>query len=175
MRIALQDIQEATRELTFDEPTEELNPLFERGAVHDYHFSLPARVRLTCHRSGAEVFFAGEMTGRAEGQCARCLESFELDFAAPFSFVFVPRASAEAEEPSGGEIDLGLYDGNVVDLSPMLRERLLLSLPTLPLCSEDCLGLCPGCGSNRNQGRCGCAEPEGDPRLAVLRGLRLKD
>jgi uncharacterized protein len=64
------------------------------------------------------------------------------------------------------------YEGELVDLSPPLRERLLLSLPTLPLCRDDCRGLCARCGSDLNAGPCGCAAEAGDPRLAVLRTLR---
>jgi DUF177 domain-containing protein len=178
MRVALQDIQEATKELTFEEPTGELNPLLERGAVCDYRFSAPVEVHLRCYRAGLEVFFSGEIGGRAQGQCARCLEWFDLDLVAPFSFVYVPRSSSDfapEQDETDAEIDLGYYEGNEVDLSPMLRERLLLSLPTLPFCGEGCRGLCPRCGDNLNLGPCGCPAAAGDPRLAVLRGLRVKD
>jgi uncharacterized protein len=175
MRVALHDIQEATKELTFEEPTAELNPLFEHGEVCDYRFSKPAAVRLRCYRAGPELFFSGEIEGTAEGQCARCLEWFDVDFAAPFSFVYVPRAVGDAAQDSlGAEIDVGFYDGNEVDLSPMLRERVLLSLPTLPICGEGCRGLCANCGANLNLGPCDCPAERGDPRLAVLRGLRVK-
>lgn len=176
MRVALQDISESTKELTFDEPTSELNPLFDRGGVCDYRFEAPATVHVSCHRTGMEVFVAGRLDGRARGQCARCLEWFDLDLEAPFSFVYVPRSGGEDDKDSlGGEIDVGIYEGNEIDLSPLLRERVLLALPTLPICSEECRGLCARCGANLNDGACGCPAEEGDPRLAVLRGLRIKE
>jgi uncharacterized protein len=175
MRVALHDIEESSKELTFEEPTGELNPLFEHGAVCDYRFSKPASVQLRCHRTGPELFFSGEAEGTAEGQCARCLEPFETEFATSFSFVYLPRDGGDLSQDSlDGELDVGFYDGYEVDLSPLLRERLLLSLPTLPVCKEDCLGLCANCGANLNQGPCGCPAEHGDPRLAVLRGLRVK-
>ena len=51
-----------------------------------------------------------------------------------------------------------------------IRDR---ALPVNPLCKTDCKGLCPQCGTNLNNGTCGCIPDEGDPRLAVLRGLTL--
>ena len=59
------------------------------------------------------------------------------------------------------------------DAAGFLWEQFLLALPENPVCSEDCKGLCPTCGIDRNQGTCTCAREEGDPRLAVLRNLKL--
>jgi uncharacterized protein len=49
----------------------------------------------------------------------------------------------------------------------------MLALPTRPLCDEKCLGLCPQCGVNRNLADCTCTVETGDPRLSVLRGLKI--
>ena len=171
MRIALRDIEQATKELSFEEPSDELNALLAQGTVQDFRFPQPTDVHLSYYRSGQELFFAGELSGSAAGQCVRCLELYDFRHVMPFAFVLVPRS--EADEEDDGDIDLSYYAGEEVDLSPLLRERVLLSLPTVPLCSEDCLGLCPTCGVNRNRDRCDC-KPEGDPRLAVLRSLRVQ-
>jgi uncharacterized protein len=48
----------------------------------------------------------------------------------------------------------------------------VLAVPFAPLCREDCKGLCPQCGIDRNTGTCSC-EPPIDPRLAALKGLKL--
>ena len=53
----------------------------------------------------------------------------------------------------------------------MARDAVLLELPLAPLCSEDCRGLCPQCGINRNVADCECV-PAGDPRWSVLDTLR---
>ncbi len=174
MRIHLRDIGEATRELSFEESTSELNPLLELGPVHDYQFSGPALVRMSCYRAGHEVFFSGVVTGVVVGQCARCLESFEFALTAPVSLVFVPRAGRWQEEEEAGDIDVYVYDGEEIDLSPALRERILLALPTLPLCQDTCRGLCPRCGANRNRPGCECPTGEGNGPLSALRGLKIK-
>lgn len=70
------------------------------------------------------------------------------------------------------DLDLFPYDGERVDLEPLLREQFVLSVPYAPLCREDCKGLCPQCGVDRNATTCACEKPI-DPRLAALKGLKL--
>jgi DUF177 domain-containing protein len=72
------------------------------------------------------------------------------------------------------DLEFSYYDGEEVDLTPLIREQTLLALPTRPLCREDCRGLCPRCGANLNQGDCGCPTEAGDPRLSVLRSLTVR-
>jgi uncharacterized protein len=71
------------------------------------------------------------------------------------------------------DLEYSVYDGEEIDLTPFIREQMLLALPTRPLCSDDCRGLCPRCGANRNERDCGCREDMFDPRLSVLRSLKL--
>ncbi len=66
-----------------------------------------------------------------------------------------------------------LYDGEEVDVSPLIREQLLLALPTRPLCQEGCRGLCPQCGANLNLNSCDCSAAKFDPRLEALRSLKI--
>lgn len=174
MRIPLRDIDESVRQLSCDEPTGELTPLLEHGATHDYEFLGPAAVAVRYYRTGQELFFQGHLHARVAGQCARCLARFEFDHDPDFDFIMVPRQGRWADEPldGGGDEHMMWYEGEVVDLSPALRERLLLTLPTLPLCRDDCRGLCDHCGADLNAGPCGCVVEHGDPRLAVLRTLR---
>jgi uncharacterized protein len=173
VRLRVRDIEETTKEIVYDESTSELNPLLEHGPVHDFEFVGPAHVRLRYYRSGQEIFLEGDMRARVIGQCARCLESFEFAHAPDFSFIMVPHQGRWAEEDlAGGGGDLTWYEGEEIDVSPMLRERMLLALPTLPLCREGCLGLCAHCGRDLNAGPCDCGAAAGDPRFAVLRTLK---
>jgi uncharacterized protein len=60
---------------------------------------------------------------------------------------------------------------DTIDLGPLVRDAIVLELPMAPLCREDCRGLCPQCGADRNEGDCSCAAPK-DPRWANLDVLR---
>lgn len=173
MRLRVRDIEETTKELAYEEPTSELNPVLEHGPVHDFTFTGPASVRLRYYRSGQEIFLEGETRCTVVGQCARCLESFEFVHAPRFSFIMVPREGRWADEDlSGGGGDLTWYEGEEIDVSPLLRERLMLALPTLPLCRDGCRGLCGRCGADLNAGPCGCAAAVGDAPFAVLRSWK---
>jgi uncharacterized protein len=69
-----------------------------------------------------------------------------------------------------------IYENNVpmLDLNAICWEEFVLALPVVPLCSEDCKGLCPACGANLNVENCFCRRDEGDPRFSVLRGVVLR-
>lgn len=109
--------------------------------------------------------------------CSRCLCETGLAIVGDLRYLFTLRPSREEEAGESWETD---RDGDVdvipldafeaeLDLVPCVWEVLLLSLPEGALCSEDCRGLCPVCGKNKNEGGCGCKEDDTDPRLAVLR------
>ncbi len=81
-------------------------------------------------------------------------------------------AGEDGAEVADGDIDTFPFDGETLDLEPLLREQFVLAIPYSPLCREDCKGLCPQCGIDRNTGTCACEKPI-DPRLAALKGLKL--
>ncbi len=85
-------------------------------------------------------------------------------------------------EPVLGEHELRASDlrtlfleDDLLDTTPILMEQLQLNVPMKPLCRDDCAGLCPHCGADRNQAPCSCAETEVDPRWQVLRQWRGGD
>jgi len=66
------------------------------------------------------------------------------------------------------------YEKDELDLNVLVETETTLALPMKPLCREDCLGLCPVCGGNRNVVTCGCRDRAPDPRLAVLKDLAAR-
>jgi uncharacterized protein len=62
--------------------------------------------------------------------------------------------------------------GDQVDLTPMVRENLLLDTPLAPLCRADCAGLCPVCGTDLNSSSCDCTITDTDPRWDALGQLK---
>jgi uncharacterized protein len=176
VKLKVDDIVAEARELSFREPEAEVNRILSRGAQSEWRFKAPIEVKLSYYRAGTELFFEGKLSGSTGAVCARCAEEFESGTERPFRFIMTPRSiAAEAEAASDPTVgDYAIYDGDQVDLSPLVNEELLLALPTRPLCREECRGLCPRCGTNLNQGECRCPEPAGDPRLAVLRTLKIQ-
>jgi uncharacterized protein len=127
----------------------------------------------------------GRLKCRIEIDCVRCLEPFGIDVDEELDLLYLPEsrnvASSPGREDAGSENDdrgLGeeelsasFYRDNRIDLSHMVLEQIVLSLPMKALCGPDCLGLCPECGANRNTERCDCAPEELDPRWSTLKTL----
>jgi len=171
MKIALEDIKATPKELAYTEEVEDLNARLARGA-HDWTVPAGLGVRVEYYRAGLEVFFQGALHGRVVGTCARCLEEYALAVDHPFVFVLAPRAAAADDaQLSPDDLALSYYEGEEIELTPLVHEQLILALPTRPLCAESCRGLCPRCGANLNAGQCGCPAETADPRLAVLHAL----
>jgi DUF177 domain-containing protein len=174
VKLNVHEIEEVAKELVYEESTDSLNTVFVHGQVCDYEFPAPADVRVQYYRAGRELFFHGHISGGVVGHCGRCLEEYRFDFGKDFSLVLVPKEPvADDAELGDDDLDLSFYEGDEVDLSPLVREQIILALPTRPLCQEDCKGLCPRCGVDRNLERCDCAGADGDPRFAVLRNLKV--
>ena len=174
MKLNVHEIEEGAKELVYEESTDALNALFVHGDVCDYEFPAPAEVRMQYYRAGQELFFHGRIGGAAVGHCGRCLEEYGFDFTKEFSVVLVPKQPLQEDAAlSDDDLDLSFYDGDEVDLSPLVREQIILALPTRPLCRENCKGLCPRCGADLNVEHCGCTMAAADPRFAVLRNLKV--
>jgi uncharacterized protein len=79
------------------------------------------------------------------------------------------------QDPDDTVLDDDAFEiiGDQIDLVPVIREHLLLELPDDPLCRDDCAGICPVCGTDRNQGACECDTTVRDERWAALDELRL--
>jgi len=167
MKIRVDDVKEVRRSLEVQEDVRELNELLARSKPVDYQFPRLVDVNLSHYRCGEDLMFDVHLSTTASGTCARCLETYPFRIDHDFSFV---------AKPASGDEDraLSFYSGDEIDLSPLVREELLLSLPTRPLCREDCPGLCPRCGKNRDAGSCSCVDEWVDPRLAPLRELKLR-
>lgn len=132
------------------------------------------------------VFARGRLEGRISVACNRCLGPVEMSVSEEFSLTFLPQADcAEADkrgvdaddddevELDNDDIDVGMHDGSTVDISEILRDHIVLSVPYAPLCSDECKGLCAHCGADLNQSQCEC-EPVADSRWAALENLELK-
>ena len=173
MILPVEDITEEPQSCDFSDPVEDLNRRLEQGP-HDFRFLGPIEVHLEHHRADDNLFFAGHQRTMAEGECARCTERFPLPVEQDFAFVLRPAdPEEERNELSPDDLSVTTYEGDQVDLAPLVEEQTLVGLPTRALCSEDCRGLCPGCGVNRNLDSCRCKADEGDPRLAALRSLKV--
>ena len=111
------------------------------------------------------VVVSGTVSLPWAGTCRRCLREVEGRLDVSLREIF------ERHPVEGETWEL---EGDQIDVAPVVRENVLLELPLAPLCLEDCQGLCPECGADRNEVACGHAVEPRDPRWAALDALRFE-
>lgn len=121
-----------------------------------------------------QVLIKGEWWAELQGECSRCLEKFNYRLKDNFyeEFTQLPGSSLELKGAASGlELEKGekfVFRGEILDLSEYFRQLFFMSQPLKILCREDCQGLCPLCGVNKNREQCSCRQEEVDPRWAAL-------
>lgn len=125
-----------------------------------------------------EIRVRGNLAVDLNLECDRCLEPVVFPLRGPFDLYYRPAPKGPLPHEvaiDDGEAQIGFYEGAGIELNEILREHILLSLPMHLVCREDCAGICPQCGLNRNTGACECKTERIDDRWAALRGLRLNE
>ena len=109
------------------------------------------------------------------GPCFRCLEPARVDLAVDTS-EFVAEGRPD-DAPFDEDLDSTYVDNHVLDLASWTRDAVAEAMPARVLCREDCAGLCPVCGADKNVVSCDCAVEVIDSRWDALRELaeRLGD
>jgi uncharacterized protein len=115
------------------------------------------------------VYISGNVRGSLSGECGRCLneisDPFEVHIAELYAY-----ADSTTEETTD-EDEVGRMQGDLLDLEPAVRDAVVLTLPTNPVCRPDCPGLCPECGVHYDDLPADHSHEEVDPRWAALRNL----
>lgn len=121
-----------------------------------------------------DIRVRAKVHGEFELMCARCLSGVPTPVEAEFDLIFRPAGTdAETGEHaiSEDETEIGYYERSGLPLEDVVREQVLLTLPGRALCREECKGLCPHCGTDRNAGDCSCDDTVKDPRWGALAAL----
>ena len=132
-------------------------------------------VTLEVEPDGSDVFVRGRLRATVPQTCGRCLEAFPARIDAAVDVRLVPKPSVtDNVELGADDLDVDFYDNDELDVTRVVENEATLALPMKPLCREDCRGLCPVCGANRNVVTCACATHQPDPRLAALGDLAAR-
>ena len=155
------------------------------GSLHPFERTLPApagwRVELIGVPEGAPVelrlrlesvmegvLVSGEIDAPLVGSCARCLEPVEDTLELDVQELFAYEGSTTQE--TSEEDEVRLVENDRIDLEPMVRDLVVLSLPLSPVCAEDCQGLCVDCGQRLDDLPPDHSHEVLDPRWAGLAG-----
>jgi uncharacterized protein len=175
--IALHDLDAAGRSYTFP-----VRAPWVRSTLEDRDIAPGAnegRLSVRASKSGTDVVIHGRLKAELVTPCARCLEPAHVTVDEPVSALMVPASSLKTPkedeyEFSADEADVLPFDGEVVVLDDLVRDELVLGIPMIPLCSEDCPGMSlpPGFSGPKVSGEPVNDEDAIDPRLRPLLALK---
>ena len=126
------------------------------------------RGRLTLLHTDDEILVRGILQVAIALECGRCLEPTTTILDIELDERFRPVSLGTVQDDD----QVSMIDAdNRLDLRPVLKDLVFISIPMHVLCRPDCLGLCPECGQNLNEGPCDCRSDDIDPRLVALKAL----
>jgi len=136
-----------------------------------------ARVRgghVRFDRTNSGVLARGRVDATVTRMCARCLDPVDEPVDVAFAEEFEPTIDVATGRPlpaPENELVFPIDEHHILDLGEAVRQNLLAALPIAPLCRDDCAGLCPTCGVNRNTNSCDCVTDDANHPLAGLAAL----
>jgi uncharacterized protein len=141
-------------------------------------------VTVRAHKMGRDLFLDGTLSGELDLECGRCLSRYRQPIRERFRLLLEPAGDRVPADPEGAaalardglylsdELEAGWFRGIEIDLGGYFQEGIALLFPVQPLCREECRGLCPSCGADRNAVACECEQVNASSPFAALRGLR---
>jgi len=114
-----------------------------------------------------DFFLKADVSGEFETACARCGKTAGREFSFELNEKLIKEGSAGTDE------DAVVFQGNEIDVADLAVNMFLMEAPGRFLCKEDCKGLCPVCGKDRNVENCSCEDESVDPRLEILNNIKF--
>jgi uncharacterized protein len=142
----------------------------------DYHGAefrqvAPLKANIVAELVGNEIHLKGHLKTKLGASCDRCLGPVEIRVDHDLDLFYRPLTTIAREEDveiPRGELEVGFYSGEGIELADVLSEQVILSVPMKVICGPDCQGLCPTCGANRNIEDCHCATRAVDSPFSSL-------
>jgi uncharacterized protein len=180
MFISIHDLELQTLEFNEQIPPGKLDlgsEVVQKAPIHTH-----GRAELVEEHHGGknyvkDIRVIGNFDVNVELHCARCLEAVPMNLGGDFDLLYRPMSTIKgAGEVSitDADAEIGYYQGDGVLLEDVVKEQLLLAAPLRALCKDDCKGLCPQCGANKNLTDCDCTEKRTDPRWDALAEVKNK-
>lgn len=178
MKIKVQDVTQEGQHVSF-----KVDPLHWEQVASDLALLGEIQAELDVFSQGdpdeGVVYVSSAVSVKVECECSRCLKLFPQSVSSDFHLLYTPTP----DSLPGGEhalssdaLDLHYYEGDQIDVDSELVSQLVLSIPMLPLCQDDCRGLCPHCGENLNLVTCLCPSEAVSPTTwAALKNFSNKE
>ena len=182
MIIHLDELSGKIQTFSFEKRIKDFPVLEKINAAGDCIFVDPLDIRLGAKRLGEMVAVEGRAAAVVRMTCNRCLVEFETTLQPGFNLTYTHQHTDDIEPTEDQDVELqtekiGLipFAGEEIHLLEDVQSEIVMAIPMQPVCSENCQGLCPRCGVNRNEAACKCENRPGDPRFAVLQDLKIEE
>lgn len=176
MRVRVDEIPDSGRTLSFHWDQEMLSRFVPPDDPFNLKLFGPLNVILFLDKRADHLRITGTIKGALEVSCHRCLRPFMLPMDERVDIYLVTQEQTPRDDEKELEPDELLYeffDGEVIEVDRLVAEQIFLALPVKLLCSDDCRGICPGCGANLNEEACRCKADDGSRSpFAKLRLLK---
>ena len=163
------DLRKLTGSNTVSIPFSETLDLREETLYGAKPFQSPVQISGEVSNESGVLRLKGTIKTIYSTACARCLKPLDILLTAETDMILSDDPETEEED------DLFVLTGDSVDPADVLVPALILQVQMTYLCKEDCKGLCPHCGADRNEVDCDCDKKQIDPRFDALRALLDSD
>ena len=178
MKLVVDHIKDTPIEMHIDEPVETF-PLLA-GMQDDKNSCITGKIQgdVTVTREYDNIRVTGRITAPLALSCSRCLADFTSFVDTSFTIFFRKEnaiATSAEEELELGEMDLfsSAYSGDEIDLTHEIEEQIAMEIPLKPLCRDDCMGLCHGCGTDLNTSSCSCGKEPASLTFSALKDFKV--
>ncbi|MFP5212153.1 MAG: YceD family protein [Acidobacteriota bacterium] len=177
MLIRVDEIPESGRFLHFHWDNERFSQFLPPEDPFEMKLVRPVNVDLEIYRHKDHVRVLGTIKGVLQVGCHRCLKPFDFSLDEQVDVYLIEERDAPQEDETeleAEEMEYEFFDGEIIDVDQLVVEQIFLALPYKVLCSEDCKGICAGCGANLNDEPCRCSKDAKGSPFAGLSAIKDK-
>jgi len=179
LTIKLDEIKEDGYHLSCIKNNDWINEIFKDIKDLNFIFVNGINIQIEIFKTGENIFIIkGLINTSLRMSCIRCLDDFDFSLGTEFQYNLCPSSKRELlpeMEINKRDLDLFYYQEDSIDILPLIREQVILNIPSYPLCRESCKGICPHCGLNLNQGSCQCNKRKlTNSKFEVLKNFHVK-
>ena len=162
-RINISNLSEGIHEYVFEARSSKIGL--------DERFKDIVKIKVRLDKSLRQIHLQAKIWAEGEFVCDRCLDNFIWQMDRKYSMIYIQGDRSIVDLKKEEEIQVLSADTNYIDMDEDVRQYILLTVPQKLLCKEDCLGICPTCGVNKNNESCTCDAQSVDSRWDALKKL----
>jgi len=146
--------------------------------AENFHSDDTVNLELNLTKVDSTINVIGTINLKYHPACDRCLNEFSVNKKISVTQILLPVYENERQKDSDekelaiDDVNMSFYEGDQIDVSDLVHEQIILSLPMKNICKDECAGICQHCGKDLNEGPCECKDDNVDPRWAALADMK---